>query len=98
MLKEALRKVEVDIIISMPIFDLKEFKPVLRMIIARYDKKGHKSMIQYFQQTLTILYFVKEINKVFGVPNRRQDLAKTPTKMRMEEKKKWLGLMYNKIS
>lgn len=86
-----LQRAEVEKIISMPIFDLKEFESVLRTMVASYDKKTNKSVIQYLQQTLTISYSTKEINKVFGIPNQGQELTKAL--MSMEERKKWLRLI-----
>ena len=64
----------------MLIFYLKEFNPALRTMVVGYDKKGHKSVIQYFQQTLTFSYSPREISKVIGVPNKGCDATKNPNK------------------
>lgn len=61
---------------------------MLRTMIVGYDKKGHKSVIQYFLQTVTISHSPKEVRKEFGIPNKGQDLATTPSKMTTEENKK----------
>ena len=60
---------EVDKIVFMPIFYIKEFDFELRTMVAEYDKKGHKSVIQYFQKSFMISISAKEVSKVFGVPN-----------------------------
>ena len=93
-LKKALCTVEVDKIIFMPIFELKEFEPILWNLIIGYDRSCHKYIVQYFQQQVTISYSGEEISRVFGIPNRGQKLDKTL--MIVEDKKKWLKLMCRK--
>lgn len=46
-LKNSLRKAEVDHAIQMPTFNIKYFEPVLRTMVAGYDSRKQKSIIEY---------------------------------------------------
>ena len=78
----------------MPIFELKEFEPILRNLITGYEESCHKSIVQHFQQQVTVSYSIEEISMVFGIPNRGKEIEKNS--MTVEEKKKWLKLLCRK--
>ena len=93
-LKKALCTAKVDKIIFMPIFELKEFEPILRNLITRYEASSHKSIVQHFQQQVIVSYSAEEISRVFKIPNRGQEVEKSS--LTIEDKKKWLKLMCQK--
>lgn len=88
-IKDSLRKAQVDHAIQMPTFNIKDFEPVLWTMVSRYNPQERASIIQFQGCTIRVSFKPEDFKRVFGVPEKEASAAK-PTKKLTKEKKKWL--------
>lgn len=88
-MKESLKKAQVDHAMQMPIFNIKEFEPVLWTMVSGYNPHERASVIQFQGHTVQVSFKAEDFRHVFGIPDKGAAIAK-PTKNLTKEKKKWL--------
>ena len=80
LVKESIRKAQVERVIRLPLFCIRDFEGVLRSMIKAYDRHSRRCSIPYLGHNLVISFRPADFTRVFGIPGTAQGGAKINSK------------------
>ena len=99
--KASIRKAQVEWVVQMPVFCIREYEGFLRIMIETYDRFSQTSTFEYLGCNLIVSFKPADFTRVFGIPGHAQGgrkIESKPKKMTRETKIQLIQLVCEDLS